>query len=358
MSQFRPTRASPRLKHTNIPDPPRHKLSADTSRSSTTSAHELLTLTREEIELIDSVIERAGPSATTFLTVFKAYNDVLTERGLDPHEVAYYGKLLKLGTMKGKNWGDKWSIVKSRFDRQGSRSSSTSQNHSQRQADAPAIERKNASERVIYRPKPRFTSDDTLTLHSHEDESDMPSADENDLRAPLPYHRPESPAGIQNYATSWGSPSFSGHALDISSPPARNVSTAHFRWQRSSTEESQLSDESECVFSATPPSYHTTTRNSRNTATLALASTSKASSQLPTAVTSSVEARKVVAKARENRGSIVNEDDAWKKIKIQRDEVDADQFRADRLQERCWNLWKEGFHWIIVWFEFLVVDGY
>jgi len=342
MSQFRPTRASPRPKHTNIPDPPRHKISADISRSSTTSAHEPLTLSREEIELIDSVIERAGPSATTFLTVFKAYNDVLTERGLDPHEVTYYGKLLKLGTMKGKNWGDKWSIVKSRYDYQGS---SASQNHSHRKTDAPAIGRKNVSKRVIYRPKPLSTLDDTLTLHSHENESDASSAGEDDLRAPLAYHPPESLAGIQN---SWGSPSFSDHALHISSPPVRNVSTAaHFRWQRCNTEESQLSDDSERVLTATPPSYHTTTRNSRSTAMLALASTSKASSLLATTVTS-VEARKVVAKARENRGTILNEDDAWKKIKIQRDEVDADQFRADRLQERCWNLWKEGFHWIIV----------
>ena len=348
MSQFRPTRASPRLKHINVPDP-RHKLSADISRSSTTSAHELLTLSQEEIELIDTVIERAGPSATTFLTVFKAYNDILTERGLDPHEVAYYGKLLKLGTMKGKNWGDKWSAIKSRYDHQGSGGSSASQNHPRRQADAPAIERKNASQRVIYRPKPLSTLDDTLTLHSHENESDTSSDGENDLRASLSGHPPESLAGIRNYAPSWGSPSFSDHALNISSPPARNVSTGpHLRWQRSTTEESQLSDDTECVLSVTPPSYHTTTRNGRNTATLAIASTSKASSQFATTVTSSMEARKVVAKARENRGSVVNEDDAWKKIKIQRDEVDADQFRADRLQERFWNIWKEGFHWIIV----------
>lgn len=73
---------------------------------------ELQNLTPQDIEIIDAVIERAGSSANTFFVVFKAYSDVLKERGLDPQEVVYYGKLLKLGTMKGKNWGDKWSAIR------------------------------------------------------------------------------------------------------------------------------------------------------------------------------------------------------------------------------------------------------
>lgn len=73
---------------------------------------ELLNLTAQDLDIIDAIIKRAGSSATTFFAVFKAYSEVLKERGLDPQEVVYYGKLLKLGTLKGKNWGEKWEVVK------------------------------------------------------------------------------------------------------------------------------------------------------------------------------------------------------------------------------------------------------
>lgn len=87
-----------------------------TQSANGTVAPELQNLTPGDIEILDAVIKRAGPSATTFFTIFKAYSDVLNERGLDPQEVVYYGKLLKLGTLKGKNWGDKWEMVKTQID--------------------------------------------------------------------------------------------------------------------------------------------------------------------------------------------------------------------------------------------------
>jgi len=92
-----------------------HSTASNTSSALETSglaAPELQNLTVQDIDIIDAVIERAGPSATTFFAVFKAYSDVLKERGLDPQEVIYYGKLLKLGTLRGKNWGEKWQAVK------------------------------------------------------------------------------------------------------------------------------------------------------------------------------------------------------------------------------------------------------
>ena len=93
--------------------------------SNASSAHEaaahavpeLQNLTAQDIDIVDAVIERAGSSATTFFSVFKAYSEVLKERGLDPQEVVYYGKLLKLGTLKGKNWGEKWEVVKEQLGR-------------------------------------------------------------------------------------------------------------------------------------------------------------------------------------------------------------------------------------------------
>ncbi|KAL9715093.1 hypothetical protein Ac2012v2_001752 [Leucoagaricus gongylophorus] len=112
-SSFQPTRASPPLRSTKPIHGFRGPPSIDFSviSSSTVIVPELLNLTPDDIEFIEAVIKRAGPFAATFPLVFKAYNDVLKERGMDAGEVKYYGKLLKLGTMKGKNWGEKWNAV-------------------------------------------------------------------------------------------------------------------------------------------------------------------------------------------------------------------------------------------------------
>ena len=109
MRHFNPTRTSP----------PAQSLTSSTGTSSESCggiSPELLHLCSDEVNIIDAIIERAGHSATTFFTVFKAYSDVLKERGLHPQEVVYYGKLLKLGTLKGKNWGEKWKTVKAQLD--------------------------------------------------------------------------------------------------------------------------------------------------------------------------------------------------------------------------------------------------
>ena len=109
MRHFNPARASS----------PAKSLSSSTatlSESRSAIAPELLHLSSEDVEILDAIIARAGHSATTFFTVFKAYSDVLGERGLHPQEVVYYGKLLKLGTLKGKNWGEKWKTVKAQLD--------------------------------------------------------------------------------------------------------------------------------------------------------------------------------------------------------------------------------------------------
>jgi len=76
---------------------------------------DLRSLTPQDVNFLDAVIQRAGPSSTTFLPIFNAYSAVLKEQEMDPQESIYYGKLLKLGTMKGRNWGDKWETVKSQL---------------------------------------------------------------------------------------------------------------------------------------------------------------------------------------------------------------------------------------------------
>lgn len=43
-----------------------------------------------------------------------------------------------------------------------------------------------------------------------------------------------------------------------------------------------------------------------------------------------------------------NLDDAWKNIKMEQDEKYADDFRNDMLLTRFWEIWRQGFQWIMV----------
>lgn len=82
------------------------------SSTPTSATTELASLSPSDVQVIDSIIERAGPTASSFLPVFKAYNDIMRERGTQETEVKYYAKVLALGTLKGATWGEKWRSVK------------------------------------------------------------------------------------------------------------------------------------------------------------------------------------------------------------------------------------------------------
>ena len=41
-------------------------------------------------------------------------------------------------------------------------------------------------------------------------------------------------------------------------------------------------------------------------------------------------------------------DEAWKNIKMEQDEKYADEFRENLLLMRCWDIWRQGYRWIIV----------
>jgi protein SFI1 len=47
---------------------------------------------------------------------------------------------------------------------------------------------------------------------------------------------------------------------------------------------------------------------------------------------------------------IADEDDAWSKVRVEKDERSADQFRNTRLLQRCFDVWKQGYDWVIVRF--------
>ncbi|KAJ7046729.1 hypothetical protein C8F04DRAFT_1247798 [Mycena alexandri] len=346
MSGFRPTRASPPSKLTALTDSLlTSTLSADLSRSSSVSIRELIGLTHEEVDLLDAIIAHAGASATTFPAVFDAYNAVFKERGLDPSaDVVYYGKLLKLGTLKGSNWGEKWQMVKVQ---QGYDDTPRSSQPPAR--GAPKLG-KNAPTRFtrLDPPSTRASRHPELhTLHSHEIESTAISSDDEDAVDVPQYHlhnRPSAmrrpPSPIHSEITS---PSLDSQNYPLRAPPARLRTMPPTRPQMWEAETSDAT-ERRTAPSTTPPSYRAAVREpapaKRQIIVAGPAAKRPSSSSLATA-------RQLVAQAREQKGSVVNEDDAWKKIKMLQDEKDADAFRQDRLVERCWEVWKEGFQWII-----------
>ncbi|KAJ7097976.1 hypothetical protein B0H15DRAFT_823665 [Mycena belliarum] len=341
MSSFRPTRASPPSKlATSLTDSVLHStLSADLSRSSTLSIRELLNLTQEDVDLLDAIIARAGASATTFPAVFTAYNTVLKERGLDPSEVIFYGKLLKLGTLKGANWGEKWRMVKL----QQGYVSAVRSSRASKSANNPTL---GAARVTLPLRVPRHA--DSLTVHSHENESTHLNSDGEDRVSDVDvpqYHMLNSPAGrrpaspVYSEATSTG---FDTRNYPLLTQPSRSRPMPPARQRIWEADKSDATEHRGSP-STTPPSYRAAVRDSAPFHEIAAHTAGKR----PISSASLATARQLVARARERKGSVVNEDDAWKKIKMLQDEKHADAFRQDRLLEQCWQVWKQGFRWII-----------
>lgn len=409
MSRFFPARSSSPLKP---PSTPSTRSKPDDSRSSVLSSVpvELGALTPEEIDFIDAVIERAPASATTFLTVFKAYNDILQQRGVDPqHEVVYYGKLLKLGTLKGKNWGEKWMTVKQQqpgyfappLVSQPTKSRPGVSLPSSRSVGTPSYPSRLTSHQSTPRPAPSSSSytatsqppsrtpsapraqilarltgtlrslerdEDAFTLHSHQDDQDqaIETATETDggseheyLEAPRFVRHRLSPSTVTTPSNSLGLTI--GPPVDDLTPKGKHLLKKQTPRRTLGVWDGEGSDDSGRTPSTIPPSYgaavngndpvhkpiYTPLRVLAQAHSKATLETDNRSTPIPSYKTPP-SAREAVLKARERKGSVINEDDAWKKIRMAHDEEDADRFRDERLLERCWEVWKQGYQWVNV----------
>ncbi|PBK78094.1 hypothetical protein ARMSODRAFT_991560 [Armillaria solidipes] len=309
---------------------------------------ELTGLSQEDVDLLDAIIDRAGPSAATFLTVFKAYSDILQERGLDPHEVVYYGKLLKLGTLKGGSWADKWGMVKDQHgytQKSKPMAAHTGSNQPTRQRPAP--------ERAIIRSKPPPRDDDSFTLHSHDNDSEQDETAEESAKDAVYHHpvlirararRQQSPPPPPSDVTA------NSLGLDFGMPPSPSPPPSHVmpppRQRRQRLLSLFGSSESDIAGDnlITPPAYNATGNDhlihrqhhqsplSRNRPKPQCATPVPYRKPTLPPVKASVTSK---------------EDDVWKKIDMLRDEQEADAFRQLRLIERCWEVWKQGFQWIM-----------
>jgi protein SFI1 len=314
-----------------------------------------------DVELLDSVIERASPTATTFLPVFKAYNDILQERGIDPHEVVYYGKLLKLGTLKGKNWGDKWEMVKLQHG-YGTRTLSAQKTPivplTQKPLIGALMQKPHIAPHVIAKrlntkPSTPHRDDYSLTCHSHSDETE---AGPSERRAPTQvpeYHR--TPESLAQSASSFLSDDFAtpfqGFNVPVFQPPLTAfqplaaspiITRAPPEW---STETSDAYEPQAEFPPSTPPSYKVAVRSP-----VLRRQYVPRSRDRPTSTPADLTVcRPDPPPSGRRRGSVViHEDEAWNKIKMAQDEKEADLFYEAILVERCWDVWKQGFEWVRV----------
>lgn len=306
---------------------------------------ELAGLSPDEVEFIDSVIQRTPATATTFLTVLKAYNDLLLGRGLDPqNEVVYFGKLLKLGTVKGQTWRDKWDIIK---DRHGYK---TQLRFAPRppaipRDDAPSATPRRNGRTNPYNPAPTFRrpnpEHDTFTLHSSQtdDETELTQSNNTDDFGPQ-YHA--TPQRFESPALNPGTPIPT--TLARANRYSHRATLRHPRW------DSQSSDHTDSAPTrvSTPPSYGAATRES---APVSTARTPYLNVQTRGALARPQPEEKPVvvsSKPRDPPKSITNEGDVWAKVREARDEVEADKFRERKLVERCWDVWIQGLEWVQV----------
>jgi protein SFI1 len=324
----------------------RPRRTSSPSRTATTSSHtsapgksftattpELASLAPDEIDFIDQVIAQAGPNASTFLSVLNAYNDVLRARGLDSRdEVVYYGKLLKLGTLKGRTWAEKWAHVR------GAQAAVAG-------PSKPALQTTNVSSRLdrpLHRRDP-----DTFTLHSHDDNEDE---DDSQTSTPRIARRPLSPAselsnslGLSTAPLDNGLVRFPTYSRPPPAPPSRRPQLWESISVTSDSEEHTGSPTA--AISAYQPGYR---QNPPIIPRQRLTSDPKPPSANTSTVVAPTASRQAVEKARQGRSHNINDEDAWAKIKQARDEEDADVFRREQLLTRCWAVWREGLVWVAV----------
>ncbi|EJD06031.1 uncharacterized protein FOMMEDRAFT_145354 [Fomitiporia mediterranea MF3/22] len=382
MSAFLPHRASPWPSPRPIPKGRlAHLSSMDiTTTSATSSVSAALSgLSPKDVELIDGIIERSPPSATTFLTVFKAYNEVLHERGMDAaNDVVYYKILLKLGVVKGKDWGTKWKTVKQQqgygygnVDASVDEESETSRDESVAEVSQllggirddraqtrdllPAFHRHRVGP---MRPSSRRPVSaygvDSVTVHSHRDDrSEITQTEtETDTGAETETVTDDTIERTTDDRDATSSPTTliqrasdtKENALRLSTEPpsypplptveqflpvhARNIRSIHHG-------RSELSSEVQTRTSTPPPHKLPPRRQPFQPA--------RHQNIIPATRLPPIKA----PKKQPSHSTSVDEEDTWKKLRMIRDEKEADKFREVMLIERCWGVWKGSLQWLI-----------
>jgi protein SFI1 len=203
-----------------------------------------------------------------------------------------------------------------------------------------------------------------FTLHSHQEQeqdetpTETPSSDaESELTPPRPLTRLNQAtrpnASVQLTRVTRAPVRSSNNILPpaltrVSTPrPQTDAARRLAVWEE--TSDTTDGGHAPGSLSTTPPSYRAAVGNNNVTIYVPQNARGQQILQAPSLVKSPVAINPVeFTKGRERKGSVINEDEAWKKIKMSRDEEDADKFREDKLLERCWEIWVLGYQWLAV----------
>lgn len=339
---------------------------SDASRTSVASKSELQTLTPAEVEFLDAVVRRVPSNATSFLAGLKAYNDELHQRGLDSQtETVHYGRLLELCKLRGPSWQAKWDGVKTLYGYVTAPITSGFMPSAKKPAQPSARPHPlPQSTRPPARLIPvRHDDDDVFTINSHQDHdqtatteddrcssaTEQESTSTNNLVDEHNQVRPSvNLARLANTPAPHISNSILPHSLTRQATP--RPQSNYLRLNRVPVWD-DVSDTTEGIMlspTTTPPPYRAVGRGSCISMAAGSQNQTLVQPRSPIEHPKSEPLVQDPTKTRERKGSVINEEDAWKKIKIARDEEDADKFRQFKLLERCWETWLLGYQWIIV----------
>lgn len=333
--------------------------------------------------MIDEIIKRSPPSATKFLMVFKAYDNVLQERGLDAsNDVVYYKILLKLGVVRGSDWGTKWETVKEQQgygneDESDSASTSTPRRtrvaaplgrggmrivRPQNRNPLSEINRQASPSRPTSsrHPRSRFERG-SITVHSHQDSESEMTETESQMEADLRTETETETDATESQETTDDLVSSSSPTTLI---PRDRASHAKENALRLPTERPSSYPPLPTIDQFLPAKakhfksiYHGASEFSSDVLTRA----SSPPLQRPTSARQPLQPigqnfmNKVplmrptkAAPKVPSRDTSVNEEDTWKKVRMVRDEKEADRFREVMLLEQCWRNWISSLKRLIV----------
>ncbi|KAF9246283.1 hypothetical protein BU15DRAFT_85063 [Melanogaster broomeanus] len=344
MFGFRPTSSSSPAKPLALTGPSSmaHTTVSNTSRTSARSSFS------------DAVMLRISPNATSFLSGLKAYNDELHERGLDSQtETVHYGRLLEICKLRGPSWQVKWDGVKKQYGYRTAPSAAPQPIRSAACLTTPVRDDDDDDH-----DEAQTTSETEQTEESREEHSSDTERDEQlapygvTMRDCL--RQPQGTTSLARLSSIPGS-----RVMNLILPTSltrqatpRPQSTYQDAIRRVPAWEgtSDTTDDAVPCPSTTPPSYRAAVRAAPTSKPAAADIRNQILPRAPSPIKlpkPEPPIQAILPQSRERKGSVINEEDAWKKIKMARDEEDAAKFREDKLLERCWEIWLLGYQWLI-----------
>ncbi|CAE6515408.1 unnamed protein product [Rhizoctonia solani] len=329
----------------------------DISASSTRSLQQI---TPADAQVIDTIIDRAS-TTSKFVDVYKAYIAVLQERGLDPsQDVIYYEFLLKLGLLKGAEWGEKWATAKAQLNLGGPDSLALDHDTPLRPASPPAPPLAAPPSSLRQTPGPSTRIDRTPRYRARfaDDATPAPASD----RTPTVTASVETPsetpsANLQRLLrklTAVDNSSTTGRTetSSIGTPSSRVSNLAALRTARAqppteATPKPIIRQPVRVAGSSDDSTPSRPTPNYRSRFATPATPAAPFGKAPPAPITrikreQSVEPARVVEESTPRRRG-VSEPDTWHIIKM---EKDAEHFRNDRLLEKFFGLWRQNAQWI------------